>query len=62
MAVPKDGLEPQRDSNRATFPKLEYDRGRKMDMANLIARDTKEKMEKKRFGFIAIAFNTVRGK
>ena len=34
---------------------------RKIDMANLIARDTKEKVDKKRFGFITIAFNTVRG-
>lgn len=61
MAVPKNGLEPQRDSNRATFPRLEYDRGRKMDMANLIARDPKEKADKKRLGPVAIAFNTVRG-
>lgn len=61
MAVPRNGLEPQRDSNRATFPKLEYDRGRKMDMSNLIARDSKEKVEKKRFGVVSITFNTVRG-
>ena len=61
MTVPKNGLEPQRDSNRATFPKLEYDRGRKMDMANLMARDSREKVEKQRFGNLVIIFETVRG-
>lgn len=61
MTVPKNGLEAQRDSNRATFPKLEYERGRKIDMANLIARDSKEPVEKKRLGPVAITFNSVRG-
>lgn len=61
MTVPKNGPDYQRDSNRATFPKLEYDRGRKVDMANLMARDPREKMEKGRFGCITIVFDTVRG-
>jgi hypothetical protein len=61
MAMPKKGVDHVKDSNRATFPKLEYDRGRKIDMANLMARDSKEKVEVKKVAHLTIAFNTVRG-
>lgn len=67
LAVPtgleKGGLENRKDSNRATFPKLDYNRGRKIDMANLVARDhSKGENEKKMIGPITIAFESVRGK
>lgn len=63
MAVPRDGLEHKRDSNRAMLPKLQYDRGRKIDMANLVARDSKERKEDggKKVRPVTIAFQTVRG-
>ena len=63
LAVPTGGLDHRKDSNRATFPKLEYNRGRKIDMANLVARDySKGENEKKMIGPITIAFETVLGK
>ena len=63
MAVPRHALDHKRDSNRASFPKLQYDRGRKIDMANLVARDSKERKEDggKKVGPVTIAFETVRG-
>ena len=64
MAVPRDGLEHKRDSNRANLPKVEYDRGRKIDMANLVARDSRVKKEEqlRKIGPVTIAFESVRGK
>ena len=63
LAIPRMCLENRKDSNRATFPKLEYSRGRKIDMANLMARDcSKGETEKKKFGPITIAFETFLGK
>ena len=63
FAVPRDGLDHKKDSNRASLPKVEYDRGRKVDMANLVARDSRDKKEEQRkVGFVTIAFESVRGK
>lgn len=62
MTIPKGGLEQRNDSNRAIFRNLEYDRGRKIDLGNVMAREfSHEKSEKKKTGMITIAFETVRG-
>lgn len=68
MSVPRDGLAHTKDTNRASLPKCEYDRGRKIDMAHLVARDSREKDEKtgkkagsSKVGPITIAFESVRG-
>ncbi len=63
MAVPRShGLASTRDSNRAQLPRVEYDRGRLIDMANLVARSPRVKEDAKRVGPVIIAFETVRGK
>lgn len=62
MAVPRDALGAHtKDSNRASLPKCEYDRGRKIDMANLVARDSRDKEAGKKMGPVTIAFESVRG-
>lgn len=61
MQVPRDGLAHSKDTNRASLPKMEYDRGRKIDMANLVARDSREKEAGRRAGPVTIAFESVRG-
>lgn len=61
VAVPDGVLDDRRDSNRATLPRTEYERGRKIDMANLMARDCSKENEWRRNGPITIAFETVRG-
>ena len=62
MQVPRDSLAYSRDTNRASLPKIEYDRGRKVDMANLVARDSKDKDMGTKVGPVTIAFESVRGK
>lgn len=63
MALPRShGLASTRDSNRAQLPRVEYDRGRLIDMANLVARSPRVREDAKRVGPITIAFETVRGK
>ena len=63
MAVPRDQLDHKRDSNRAGLPKVEYDRGRKIDMAHLVARDPRDKKDEgvRKVGPVTIAFESVRG-
>ena len=63
MAVPRSGLDHKRDSNRVSLPKVQYDRGRKIDMANLVARDPRDKKEEgiRKVGPVIIAFESVRG-
>lgn len=61
MQVPRDGLAHSKDTNRASLPRMEYDRGRKIDMANLVARDSREKEAGRRAGPVTIAFESVRG-
>ena len=61
MQVPRDGLAHSKDTNRASLPKTEYDRGRKVDMANLVARDSRDKEMGKKVGPVTIAFESVRG-
>ena len=61
MAVPRGILEPGKDSNRAILPDMEYDRGRKIDMSNLVARDPREKKDVNKKGPVTIAFECVRG-
>lgn len=62
MQVPRNGLAHSKDTNRASLPKTEYDRGRKLDMANLVARDSREKETGKKVGPVTIAFESVRRK
>ena len=61
IQVPRDGLAHSKDTNRASLPKTEYDRGRKVDMANLVARDSRDKEMGKKVGPVTIAFESVRG-
>lgn len=61
MSVPRGELIHKKDSNRASFAKIDYDRGRKIDMANLLARDSRDKTEGRKAGPVTIAFESVRG-
>ena len=61
MSVPRGELNHKQGSNRASFPQIEYERGRKIDMANLVARDSREKTQAKKAGPITIAFESVKG-
>ncbi|KAI9799996.1 MAG: hypothetical protein M1833_003525 [Piccolia ochrophora] len=49
-----------KDSNRAALPKVEYERGRLIDMANLVARSPREGTSTKKVGPITIAFDSVK--
>lgn len=60
-SVQRGRLDNKKDSNRASLPRAEFDRGRKIDMANLVARDPKEKTEGRKMAPIIIAFDSVRG-
>lgn len=54
-----------RDSNRAVLPGAVVERGRKMDMSALVARDAREKRkEGERAGgaTVTVAFESVRGR
>ena len=61
MVIPRAGLNHTKYDNRASLPEVEYDRGRVIDMANMVARNPREKAEGKRTGPITIAFELVRG-
>ena len=61
VQVPKGGLAPSKDTNRACLSKVEYDRGRKIDMANLVARDSRDKEAGRKIGPVTIAFESVKG-
>lgn len=61
MSVHQGSLAHGKDSNRASLPRVEYNRGRKINMSQLIATDSREKKEEKKIGPITIAFDTVRG-
>lgn len=65
MAIPytstSSGGYNAKDSNRAVLPPAEYDRGRLIDMANLVARSPKVAADAKKMGRVTIAFETVRG-
>ena len=61
MALEKVAIDLPKDSNRACLSKVEYDRGRKIDMANLIARDPRESSEAKKIGPLTITFSNFRG-
>ncbi|KAI9846413.1 MAG: hypothetical protein M1837_004004 [Sclerophora amabilis] len=62
MTIPRttDGLRNMKDSNRAILPKTEYERGRLIDMANLVARSPREASVAKKIGPVTIAFESVR--
>ena len=62
MSVQKGSFGHGKDSNRASVPKVEYNRGRKINMSQLTAIDSREKKDEKKVGPITIAFETVRGK
>ncbi|KAG8531403.1 uncharacterized protein KY384_003032 [Bacidia gigantensis] len=62
MTVPRNGLEYKKDGSKASLQKCEFERGRKLDMANLMARDPRDKKEEgKRLGPINVGFESVRG-
>jgi len=64
MAVPRGLLAHARDSNRAVLPGVVVERGRKMDMSALVARDAGVKRkEGERAGgsTVTVAFESVRG-
>ena len=61
MQVQKGSLAHGNDSNRASLPKVEYNRGRKINMSQLTAVDPREKKDERKVGPITIAFETVRG-
>lgn len=50
VPVPRDGLAHTKKMNRASLPKCEYDRGRKIDMADLVGRDSRYKQAEKEAG------------
>jgi hypothetical protein len=55
------GMGHQRDSNRATLPKCDYDRGTLIDMAHLTARSPKNTADSRKSGPVTITFETVLG-
>lgn len=65
MAIPptmmSGGADNARDSNRAVLPRVEYDRGRLIDMANMVARSPKAAADARKTGPVTIAFQTVKG-
>ena len=65
MAIPRSatsgGANNAKDSNRAVLPRVEYDRGRVIDMANLVARSPRVTTDARKSGPVTIAFETVRG-
>ena len=61
MQVQSGSLAHERDSNRASLPRVEYSRGRKINMSRLIAVDPGKKENERKVGPITIAFETVRG-
>ena len=66
MGIPRNstsgGGHNAKDSNRAVLPCIEYNRGRLIDMANLVARSPRVAADAKKIGPVTIAFETVRGK
>ena len=61
MQVQSGSLAHESGSNRASLPRIEYDRGRKINMSRLIAVDPADKKTERKAGPITIAFETVRG-
>jgi len=64
MAIPRtasSSAHNAKDSNRAVLPRVEYDRGRLIDMANLVARNPVVAAEARKVGPVTIAFETVKG-
>ena len=61
LPVQRDGLIHTKDSNCASLPRCEYDRRRKIDMANLVAKDSRDKETRKKVGPVTIALEIVRG-
>ena len=62
MTIEKAAVIFPKDNNRASLSRVEYEKGRKIDMANLVARDPREKTEGRKAGPITIAFESVKGK
>lgn len=61
MAIPTSGLTTKKDSNRVSIPRIEFNRGRKIDLANLVARDARGKTERRNLGYVTIAFESFKG-
>lgn len=62
MAVPRGVLAPGRDSNQVVLPNIAFERGRKMDMSRMVARDARERRKDGGgVGSVAVAFESVRG-
>ena len=62
MWVARDAMNLPRDNNRAMLARVEYEKGRKIDMANMMARDPRDVADGKKTGPITIVFDSVRGK
>ena len=63
MSLPRTGIDMlQKGSNLAVLPVREYERGRKIDMANLVARDARDPHKDKLQASFTISFETFKGK
>lgn len=61
MTVPPEGMDRQGGSYRASLPKVDYQRGRKVNMSNMEATDPSNKADGKKSGPIIIGFDTAIG-
>lgn len=61
MTVPPEGMDRQGGSYRASLPKVDYQRGRKVNMSNMEATDPSNRADGKKSGPIFIGFETPTG-
>lgn len=61
MTVPPEGMDRQGSSHRASLPKVDYQRGRKVNMSKMEATDPSNKADGKKSGPIIIGFGTAIG-
>ena len=61
MSLSLSALKYSIDNNRVSLPNTIYDRGKLVDIVNLVAVKPKEKSDGRRTGYVTIAFETSRG-
>lgn len=61
MTVPPEGMDRQGSSYRASLPKVDYQRGRKVNISNMEATDPNKREDGKKSGPIIIGFETPTG-
>lgn len=61
MTVPPEWMDRQGVSNSASLPKVDYERGRKINMSKMEATDPRNKADGKKTGPITIGFGTADG-